>query len=374
MPAKILYISPTSQIGGGEQSLFGLITAIDHTRFTPVVLCPDEGPLVDKLRKNKISVIIFPIPRLKNFNPLINIRSIYQLLYLLKKEKIALIHGNGTRENLVGGLAGIARGIPVVWHCRNLILPGMADWERYFYKFPSFIIANSQAVSSRFSFQGTIPSKVKVIYNGVDIDEFSPGIDGNKIRDEFGISREAILIGLVGRIGEGKGHNYFLQAVQLVNQHCLNCRFMIVGDAIFNEGLSWKSSLIKLSEDLGISSCVTFTGYRSDIPLIMGSLDILTLATEAEPFGRVIIEAMATGKPVIATHAGGVPEIVLDGKTGILVPPRDSYAMAEAMLTLIRDFRLRRTMGELGRERAEKVFSIKTMIKYIEELYSLLMY
>jgi glycosyltransferase involved in cell wall biosynthesis len=370
MPSKILYLSPTSQMGGGEQSLLGIITAIDKTRFQPVVLCPDEGPLVNKLREYKIEVIILPIPRLRRLNFILNFKTLYQLISIIKKDKIVLVHGNGTRENLVGGLAGKINDIPVVWHCRNLIVPGMVDWERHFYQLPSVIIANSQAVSLRFLFKGRIPAKVKVIYNGVDVNTFSPNVDGKIIRDELEISSDEILIGMVGRIGEGKGHKYFLEAAQKLTEFCKNCRFMVVGDTIFNEKLLTKNNFVKYCEKLGISSHVIFTGHRSDIPHIMASLDVLTLATEAEPFGRVLIEAMAAGKPVIATNAGGVPEIVLDGQTGILVPPRDSHALAAAMLTLVRDSKLRRKMGECGRKRAEINFSNKTMIEKVEQLYS----
>ena len=373
MSVKILYISPTSQIGGGEQSLLGLLKTIDRKRFIPLVLCPGEGPLMSEIKQHNIDTQSFSVPRLKSLNIVSIIQAAQQLMSIIEKEGVQLIHGNGSRVNLIGGIAGRLKGVPVIWHCRNLIVPGMVDWERIFLRLPSLIITNSYAVSKRFSSGSVVPPKVRVVYNGVDIEIFSPKVNPVMIRDELKIGKEETLIGLIGRIGEGKGHKYFLQAAQLVTQSCNNCRFLIVGDTIFGEGKSWKDDLIKLANDLKISSRIIFTGYRSDVPHIMASLDILVLATEAEPFGRVLIEAMASGKPVVATNAGGVPEVVIDGKTGFLISPRSSQEMADAIVKLIKDSSLRNLMGEAGRQRAQDIFNLMMTTKCIEELYSLLL-
>ncbi|PIU68061.1 MAG: glycosyltransferase family 1 protein, partial [Armatimonadetes bacterium CG07_land_8_20_14_0_80_40_9] len=142
-----------------------------------------------------------------------------------------------------------------------------------------------------------------------------------------------------------------------------NIKFLIVGDGPLREELK------EQSKDLGIEDEVTFTGSRQDIPEIMAALDIFVLTSIKEHFGRVVIEAMACGKPVIATNSGAVPEIVEDKVTGILVPPEDSEKLAEAIIELLEDKEKAKEMGIAGRKRVEELFSIEKHTRQIEEVY-----
>ncbi|GAF67606.1 unnamed protein product, partial [marine sediment metagenome] len=148
----------------------------------------------------------------------------------------------------------------------------------------------------------------------------------------------------------------------------MEVKFIIAGKDL-SESKECEKTLKRMTEDLGIAKDVSFTGFREDIARVMAALDILVLPSLGEPFGRVIIEAMACAKPVVATGSGGVPEIVEDGRTGLLVPMKNYHAISEAVMNLVNNKRLASEMGERGRKRAEDLFDIKKKVKRVENLY-----
>jgi glycosyltransferase involved in cell wall biosynthesis len=162
---------------------------------------------------------------------------------------------------------------------------------------------------------------------------------------------------------EWKGHRLFLEAAQKVLTQLHAIRFLVVGDGAL------RNELEAFSKDLGVEDNVIFCGYRDDIPEILAGSNILVSASLAEHFGRVIIEAMAMAKPVVGTRAGGVPEIVIDGQTGILIEPTSSEEMAQAILSLLADPRHAREMGVAGLNRVRDCFSIEKHTREIEEIY-----
>ncbi len=178
-----------------------------------------------------------------------------------------------------------------------------------------------------------------------------------------------VRIGLIGRISPWKGQHIFLQAAARVYQKFPEARFFIVGSALFGEA-EYDRKVRSLTESLGISDLVTFTGFRKDVQNMIADMDLIVHAsTTGEPFGQVIIEGMAAGKPVIATDGGGVPEIVEDGKTGILVPMGDVQAMADAIGRMLADPALAADMGARGRERVRDYFTIERKARNVEAVY-----
>jgi len=201
----------------------------------------------------------------------------------------------------------------------------------------------------------------------VDLAEFAPQQPDRKLREEFIIEEGWTLVGTLGQLIPGKGQDVLLKAAAQVLKKVPEVKFMIVGDG----SPSYIKNLEDLSKDLGLSGKVLFTGFREDIPRIMSTLDIVVLpsTTHLEGLSRVIIEAMASSKPVIATNSGGNPEAIVDGATGILVLPEDPSSLAESILDLIKDETKRNRMGEAGRKRAEKLFRIEMNVSRIEKVY-----
>ncbi len=216
------------------------------------------------------------------------------------------------------------------------------------------------------------PGQIVKVSNGVDVSRFSPGNGGARVRAEFGVPPGAALLGIVCRLDHWKGVDVFLEAARLVALTHAEARFVVVGGPIVGQE-SYARALEQRARDLGVGAAVTFTGWRfgpDDMPDVYRALDVLVLASvQPEPFGLTIIEAMACGKPVIATNQGGPVEIVVGGVTGLLVPPRDPEALAAAMRRLIDDPDTARAMGEAGRQRAVGVYDVDKYVAAVEGIY-----
>jgi len=295
-----------------------------------------------------------------------------KLFKLIKSARIDLIHSNAGATNITTYSMLVARmmRLPFIWHVRVIDSAGLVD--RILMPLTTKVIVISDAVGKRFNWFKRKSDKVITVYNGVDLEEFNVGVKGNKIREEFALDPGISLVGIVGRLDPWKGHEYFLEAAAQVMKEIPEAKFLIVGEDI-DQNKKQEIKLRNLAEKLRLTNNIIFTGQRNDIPEIMSSLDIFVLSSLKEHFGRVIIEAMGCGKPVIATNAGGVPEIVKDGYTGILVPPGNSDVLARAIIDLSKDKKKVELMGERGRKTAEKLFSIEANVKKIEQVYESLL-
>jgi glycosyltransferase involved in cell wall biosynthesis len=237
---------------------------------------------------------------------------------------------------------------------------------------PARILTNSYAVAQDLEGRG-VPGAVLVpIHNGVDLDEFSPAVDGDPFRRECGFEKDAPLAGLVAMLAPWKGHMDFVEAAAQVARQIPRARFPIIGEEIYvTEGHGrFRRQLRERITALGMDGATALLGRRMDMPRVMAALDVSVHASSRpEPFGRVLIEAMAAGKPVVATAAGGVPEIVTDGETGLLVPPGEPAALAAAIRRLLIDPCLRERLGNAGRREAEARFDIRIHAERIQEVY-----
>jgi len=367
--SSILHIANSGDItGGGQISLLNFLKNMDRNKFMPLVVCPSQGTMVNMLRNIGVEVDIIKIKSLKKLHFISFISSMIKLFKLIKREKIDLIHSNAgaTRITTYSSLVARMMRLPFIWHVRVIDSAGLID--RLLVPLTTKVIVISNAVRTRFHWLKRKLDKVITVYNGVDLEEFNLGAKENKIWKEFALDSGIPLVGIVGRLDTWKGHEYFLEAAAQVMKEIPETKFLIVGEDI-DQNKKQEIKLRNLAEKLRLTDNIIFTGPRNDIPEIMLSLDIFVLSSLKEHFGRVIIEAMACGKPVIATNAGGVPEIVKDGYTGILVPPRDSDALARAIIDLSKDKKKVELMGGRGRKRAEELFSIEANVKKIEQVY-----
>jgi glycosyltransferase involved in cell wall biosynthesis len=381
---NILLVSHSSELLGAQQSLLYILKNIDTDRFNPLVICPSKGPLIQEIEKLGFSVEIVPMQwwLFGRFNllkesvkPIFQLYSIFKILFQIKKYDIDLIHIN-TIVNFEAAVAAKIAKKPCVWHIREILkdnpglksLIGAPRIYKAVYTLSDKIICISKAV--KFKFRENIEyntPKIEIIYNAVDIGKFT-GICGDPFRNKIGITQDTFLVGLVGNIEERKGHTDLLYAIKSIaqkNDGIKNLKFAIVGDG----DPEYVSKLKHTVKELGIEDYIIFTGFYKEIPVVMAALDLLVLPSWEEPFGRVVIEAMAAGKPVVGTNSGGVPEIIEDGKTGILVPSRDSEAMSEAVDKLLKDRELAQLMGEEGRKRVIKCFTPRAYAIEIEKVY-----
>src|SRR5437660_1626600 len=220
---------------------------------------------------------------------------------------------------------------------------------------------SADAIRRRFAGSRGWDRSVTIV-NAVDTHEFHPGAPRAPFRQELGVPDVSPLVGLVGRIGLGKGHEHFVDAAVRLLRGGTNAHFAIVGDPLFDED-AWRADALRRAvKDAGLEDRIRFVGYRRDVPEVMRGLDVLVLASDAEPCGRVLFEAMASGTAVVATSSGGTPEIVRDGLEGVLVPPRDPTALARAVGALVADAPRRARLGAAGVARVAAEFTIERYV------------
>jgi len=356
---KILFVEHTAEMaGGGQQSLLVLLQRIDRTRFAPMVVLPEPGKLAGHLDRLAVPYRIIPFGTLRGLDILKAAGVVRRLVRVMREEGVDIVHTNASRSTFYAGLAARCSGIPLVWHVR--IASREPVYDRFLYALASRVIAISRAVAGRFPWDRG--RKVTVVYNGLDPNLYESGGRAEK-RADSGLPGK-VVIGLIGRIEPDKGGDKLIRALRKAREDGAGLHLLIVG-----ERTPYRKDLERQAARLGLSGTVTFAGYREDIPGVMSSVDILALPSRTEAFGRVLIEAMACGKPVVAFAVDAVPEIVEDGVTGLLVPFGDVDALADAMRKLADDPALRLRMGEKGRERVREYFSLREHARRVELLY-----
>jgi glycosyltransferase involved in cell wall biosynthesis len=344
--------------GGGEESLLALLGGLDRRHWAPNVVVPSDGSVAARARGLGLPVSVIPLPTLRRPGPAI-LRSARALTRLLVATGAALVHANGSRAMAYAGVAGRLAGRPVVWHVRIGEREPLLD--RALGALAARVIVISTFVARRFP--PALGPKIRVVHNGVDLSRFAPRPAPAKLRRALGVPDEAPVVVSVGRFVAFKGYAHLLDAAALVERMRPGVHWLLVGDGELRAGLEAQTRC------LGLEAQVHFTGWRDDVPDLLALGDLFVLPSLEEHFGRVLIEAMAMAKPVVATDAGGVPEIVVDGGTGVLVPPADPPVLAAAVLTLLDDPALAARLGAAGRRRAESTFSLASHVAAVERVY-----
>ena len=394
---RILYVQRPNG-GGSATGLYDMVRGLDRERFEPVVLFYQQNDFCEAFRGLGAQVIVLgrdrtssrPLPA-----PLRGVagglrdgsRAVKQLSRLvrsdwplarriarqIKSEHIDLVHNNdnprGDRPSMI---AARLVGVPQVSHVR--FLPDyFRPIDRRLAKFVDFFIYMSNAIEQQYRTEVGVPAhKGKVIYDPFDFASFgNGGRSAAQVRKELGLGDHHQVVSNVGRIVPWKGQDVFLRAMARVVRSCPNAMALIVGSAAGKQAAQeYYRQLEKLVEELGLSDNVIFTGFRRDIPEIMAASDVVVhSASRPEPFGRVVVEAMAANRPVVATAAGGVLEIIDDQETGLLVPLEDSARMAQAIETLLEDAALAERMGQRARREAETRYEPQRFADAIRHIY-----
>jgi len=353
----------TDIIGGGQRSLLGLMKGLNRQAFSPLLVCSGGGELAAAARGIGVPVAEVNFPSLRGWGLLGAGWTVWWLWRFARREKIDLLHANGSRCMFYAGLVGKLTGIPVVWHLRIAAEDGA--WDAFLGRMAACVVAISDAVRQRLI--GRVEEeRIRVIYNGEDIERFAAA-DGEEIDRELRGEAE-FLIGMVARLTAEKDHETFLRAAVEIVGVRPNVRFLIIGEDPDPEGRR-RQNLEELAEELGVREKVVFTGQREDMPELMAGLDLLVHCAHQEGFGRVLVEGMATGTPVVATDEGGIPEVVQGDVTGLLVPPGHPEAVARAVLALLGDSQYLEEMGAAGQQRARALFSLEGHVEKMENLY-----
>ena len=383
---RVLFINHSIRDGGPGKSLFYILKYIDRTKISPYVLIPKDEVFSERLKSEGIyeNVILdkrFPEnlkrPRLgfsfqkeesgylvsmfKFISIILNILDMLSLIVTsplwLRKHKIDVIYCNGTQAKVVGALIGFVNWFPVIWHVRNIqqtrvlssiigTLSKLSVVKR--------IICVSNATAAQFD---QVREKVRVIYNGVDIEDYNPASIKGDLREKYGLSKDTIVVGSTGRIVPRKGYDLFIKSAKVVVDQLSNdkrdIKFVIVGDTPYffqDDHLGYLKSLVT---ENGLEEYFIFTGYKKEVKLYLKDFDIFVIPSNyPDPFPRSVIEAMAFELPSIGfKEAGGIVESIDDGVTGFLCDPGDIKQMGNYTLKLVQDPKLRKQMGIAGRKR-----------------------
>jgi glycosyltransferase involved in cell wall biosynthesis len=384
----VLYVEGNTDgtIGGSYFSLLFLVSGLDRERFDPRVVFARENELLPRFHASKVQTFIVPpaspvrlrgsLGRIcaKAINLLISV--VWQPLHLaamLRRERIALVHlNNSIRRNHPWIMAAWFARVPCITHERG-INEEFQRRDRVLARRLRAVICISEAVEENFIKHGFEDLRLVTIHNGLDPNEMRVTRDASEIYAEQGIVPTVRLIGIVGNIKPWKGQELVIRAMDQLRNEFPDVVCLLIGDTPDGEN-AYRLQIDKLIEQLNLGQHVFITGYRHDVANYVNALEIQVHASVLpEPFGRVLLEGMALSKPLVASNAGGVPEIVVDGATGLLFEPQNAESLVDCLRTLLADPDRARRLGEAGRERLEARFSITNNVARTEDLYETLL-
>jgi glycosyltransferase involved in cell wall biosynthesis len=377
MPARLLVVIGGLNRGGAETHLLNILPRLDRTRFTPeVFVLAERGEMAFEMERKGVSVST-PWIRMNGMRKFLPIRILrlasiaLQLWLHLMKRRPQIIHFFLPESYLIGEPVSLLANIRCrVMSRRSLgnyqkIRPYFSRVEKILHKTVHVAVGNSRAVVQELIEEGMSPTRVQLIYNGVDFLPYDAHHDPMLLRARLNVPDEAVMLVIVANLIPYKGHEDLIRALAAVAENFIRpWRLMCVGR---DDGIGMR--LRALAEELGISSAIIFAGTRSDVPAVLKAADIGILASHEEGFSNAALEYMAARLPIVVTAVGGNVELVCEGETGYLVPPRHPIALGEAILKLANDPVLARNMGQRGRQRVEASYSLEYCIKDYERLY-----
>jgi glycosyltransferase involved in cell wall biosynthesis len=338
------------------------VRGIKKRGYRVILACQPETYLERSGREHSLEVLPLDMNR---FLP-----ALLKLSLFLIKEKVDLINAQGYRDHLLSVLAGRIAGVKVIIRTKHNHVPLKGGaFSRFIYgRLTDRIITISGHIKNVMISSGIDPARITTIHTSVDLDYFSPRPKNEQLLKEFGLVPGCPVIGTVARLSDRKGMSFLLDALKLLMDEGRRFSCLIVGGG--GSSSEEKIGLLKQkAASQGLTPRLVFTGLRGDIPEILSLFDFFVLPSLDEGLGRSLVEAMTAGKPVVASRVGGIPEAVEDGKTGILVPPRDAHALAGALSVMLDNPEKALEMGRRGRERAEKLFDEERMVDSICSLY-----
>lgn len=365
LPVKVAFWAGSFERAGTQQFLLELLKRIDRTRFDPVVMSTARrGELLSDIESLGIDVHEFGTGRTL-VSPA-TISGLFRAVRFLRRERVAVLNCMLGLITLMGPFVGRAAGVPVVLNNqRNLSywLHGRSREAMYRFvnrRLVDAVLVNSAAAERELLGRFGVPaSKVVSVGTGVDLRRIAEARAGEELGNELRIAGRTV-VGIVAKLSPVKGHEHFLRAAAGVVKAHDDVAFLVVGDG------PRRQMLAKMAKDLEIADAVIFAGARDDVPSLLKLMDVFVLSSLSEGSPNAVLEAMAAGLPVIATDVGGLPDMVIDGESGILVPPGDSEALGNAISKILEDPERAAAMGRMGLTKATDKHDIEKVVRTVE--------
>lgn len=360
-PRRVLFLIDELDVGGTEQQILELVKRLDRRRYLPLVCCFRPGKVSREIESAGVRVVVLR-KRAKA-----DLRLVLALVRLMRRERIDLLQTYLFTANTWGRLAGILARVPVIvssernvdiWEepYKRLIGKLLDRWTRA-------TIGNSEAVKTYLTRKGLPRDKVRVIYNGVDPSRFEGPDTSYATKTELGIPLHHPTVLLLARLEPQKDPRTFLQAAAMVSEKLPAVSFLVVGGGTLQPELELEARA------LGLGDRVIFTGPRRDVARLLAACDVSVISSVKEGMSNTIMESMAAGKPMAATNVGGNPELIEEGKTGLLVRPRDAAGLAAAIGRILEEPALAKAMGLRAKTRIAQLFSVDAMVEATQRLY-----
>lgn len=364
-------------MGGTEKQVVNLATRLDRSRFELSFACLRRwGHLLQELEEQRFPVAEYP---LRSFYSYGAARQALRFVRDLRRQRVHIVHSYNFHANVFSVPAARLAGVPcVVASIRDMgahLTPWQAQVQKWLCRLADRIVVNADAISRSLVNQGYKPEAITVIRNGLDISRYTHRHRAPGLRQEFSLPSHARLVTMLSRVDPQKGVEYFLRAAARIRHRCPDAYFLVVGDAYTaNHGVLgrdetyWRQIKRSVTE-LGLQDHIRFTGMRSDIPELLSEADVSVLPSLSEGISNTLLESMAAGAPVVATSVGGTPEVIEDDEHGLLVPPRDAQALADAVCAVLENPWLAERLSAQARLRVENVFSLERMVQANQDLY-----
>ncbi|MBE0551151.1 MAG: glycosyltransferase family 4 protein [Ignavibacterium sp.] len=364
---KILYSCLSKSWGGMEMITLIFIRKLIERNYQVELLCVEESRM--QVEANNLGLIIHPVKASGYIHPI----TILRIAALIKNNDYNLIHTQASKDLwlLVPALKMAASTIPLFLTKQMGSFIVKKDFlHRFLYQRVTLAFAISTIIKNNLIETTPLPvNKIELLYNAVDVKKFDPSnADRNKVREEFSVKDEDILIGMIARFSPGKGHEEFLQSAKILLSKFYNLKFIVVGEASRGED-EYANSIKSMAEKIGIKN-LTFAGFRSDTPNVLSAFDIFIFPSHAEAFGIALIEAMAMERASVCANADGVLDIAVDGQTNLLFQNKNAEDLAVKTEQLIVNAELRSKMGKSARQRVIEKFDIETIMDRTIEFYN----
>jgi glycosyltransferase involved in cell wall biosynthesis len=360
---RVVEVLATGTGGGAQEHLLSLVTRLDRSRYDVSVVALSAGVTVRKLQRADIPVLVIDDPD--------DTIAVGALAAHLAEVRADVVHAHMYRAETVATRAVIALGeagqrrpyLVATIHSSRI---RSAEDQRHLRELTPHmdrLIAVSKAIEHKLVDEQRCAAPVSLIYNGVDLDRYDNQEACCTLPEEYGMEPGSQIVGVVARLEPEKGHPTLLEAWPKVLREVPDAYLLIVGEG------SRRDALEAQARELRIAHRVVFTGRRDDVPAVTAALDVAVLPSYREAQGMVILEAMALSRPVVASRVGGIPEMIEDGVTGLLVPPHDAEALAAAIVRLLQNHPLADTLGRAGHDMVHDRFCIELMVEAIASIY-----